>query len=193
MGKLIPIILILVGAAAGVGVGKLLQPSADTEMAASEGDAARASEPSADDGHGGADDPADDGHAPEPDDHAAPAEDSGDHGEEASGAAIEYVALRRQLIVPLIEGDRVGSLMVLSLTIEATGGNIELIYDREPKLRDEFLQVLFRHANTGGFDGVFTSGEAMSDLKSALNAAAHDVLGSVVQQVLVTEILRQEI
>ena len=185
MGKLIPIILILVGAGAGVGAGLMLRPAADAQMAAVYADDTAMP---AEDGQGGdypdAESADADGYEDAPDEYS----------EDKEGvASIEYVALRRQMIVPLVYGDRVGALMVLSLSIEAVGGNIELIYDREPKLRDEFLQVLFRHANTGGFEGAFTAGEAMSDLKSALNAAAREVLGEVSQQVLVTEILRQEI
>ncbi len=186
MGKLIPVILILLGAGGGVGAGLMLRPAAEVvtaeaETPAKEGQNAGYSDESA---------PENDGYNTE----GAAGEDEYSGDKDKGGYdAIEYIALRRQMIVPLVEGDRVGALMVLSLSIQATGGNIELIYEREPKLRDEFLQVLFRHANTGGFDGAFTSGEAMSDLKSALGAAAREVLGEVSQQVLVTEILRQEI
>ncbi len=189
MGKLIPIILILAGVGGGIGAGIMLRPSADADMAAMDDE--RGAEMPSDDGSG---EPADDGYGDPADDQDEPAAKSGDYGDGPALSAIEYVALRRQLIVPLVDGNRVGALIVLSLSIEAVGGNIELIYDLEPKLRDEFLQVLFRHANTGGFDGMFTTSEAMNDLRSALNAAARDVLGSsVVQQVLITEILRQEI
>ena len=158
----------LVGASGGAGLGLLLRP--DAEMASSVVIDHEAE-------------------APE-DDHAVAATDG--HGEPVT-SAVEYVALQRQLIVPLVDENRVDALIVLSLSIEAKSGNIEVIYDREPKLRDEFLQVLFRHANTGGFEGTFTSGEAMRDLKAALSAASHDVLGAISHQVLVTEILRQEI
>ena len=180
MGKLIPIILMLVGLGGGVGAGLMLRPAPEPQAAAetSSSDGETLTEPDAVSTEG-------DGYDSSPD----PADNQSDE----YAPAIEYVALRRQLIVPLVDGDRVGALIVLSLSIEATGGNMEIIYEREPKLRDEFLQVLFRHANTGGFNGVFTSGEAMSDLKSALNAASRDVLGSISRAVLVTEILRQEI
>ncbi len=193
MGKLIPIILMLIGAGAGVGAGIMLRPAAEPEMAAADAtDYGENAEDEPDDGYPEADNNEDAGYDSADAEYDTQDEYSGDKGK-GGVPAIEYIALRRQMIVPLVDGDRVGALMILSLSIEATGGSIELIYNREPKLRDEFLQVLFRHANTGGFDGMFTSGEAMSDLKSALNAAASDVLGSVSHQVLITEILRQEI
>ncbi|MCF6304720.1 MAG: flagellar basal body-associated FliL family protein [Rhodobacteraceae bacterium] len=193
MGKLIPIILMLIGAGAGVGAGIMLRPAAEPEMAAADAaDYGGKAEDEPDNGYPESDNNEDTGYDSADAEYDTQDEYSGDKGK-GGVPAIEYIALRRQMIVPLVDGDRVGALMILSLSIEATGGSIELIYEREPKLRDEFLQVLFRHANTGGFDGMFTSGEAMSDLKSALNAAASDVLGSVSHQVLITEILRQEI
>jgi len=131
---------------------------------------------SEDDGHGEADSDAED-------DHGADAEGTGNEP--------EYVALQRQMIVPIVSDDQVISLVVLSLSIEVEAGYTMDVYDREPKLRDAFLQVLFRHANTGGFSGDFTSGEKMADLRRALNSAAAQVLGPIAIQVLVTDILRQ--
>ena len=52
---------------------------------------------------------------------------------------------------------------------------------------------MFRHANSGGFDGSFTSGRKMDDLKSALLRTAHDVIPEAeVGEVLITEIARQD-
>ena len=52
---------------------------------------------------------------------------------------------------------------------------------------------MFRHANSGGFDGSFTAGTKMEDLKSALLAAAQEILPETpVDEVLITEIARQD-
>jgi len=199
MKKLLPIILLLIGAGGGVGAGLFLRPVPSApEMAAAcaEGDehcpppAAEHGEEVASEGHGEAPPASHDapsGHG------AAPAEASGgEHGEEPAGAGgPEYVALQRQMIVPIVSDDQVISLVVMSLSIEVEAGFSNDVYDREPKLRDAFLQVLFRHANTGGFSGDFTSGEKMADLRRALNSAAVQVLGPAAIQVLVTDILRQ--
>ena len=88
---------------------------------------------------------------------------------------------------------RVEALVVASLSIEVTGGSTQAVYQREPKLRDVFLQVMFDHANIGGFEGAFTSGERMDILRSALFLdAARSVLGTNVKDVLITEIARQD-
>ena len=70
----------------------------------------------------------------------------------------EYVKLNNQFVVPVVEDGRVAAMVVLSLSLEVEAGNTEAVYQREPKLRDAFLQVLFDHANVGGFCGSFTDG-----------------------------------
>ncbi len=104
----------------------------------------------------------------------------------------EYVKLNNQFVVPIVGNDRVESLVVLSLSIEIAQGRSDLIYEREPKLRDAFLQVLFDHANMGGFAGAFTRSRNMEVLRSALAEVAHDILGPDVRGVLVTDIGRQD-
>ncbi len=186
MKKLLPIILLLIGAGGGVGAGLFLRPPpAEPEMVSACGEGEAECPPSEAGGEMSG------GEAlPEEQAMAEPAE-AGSEEAAPSGSGPEYVALQRQMIVPIVSDDQVISLVVMSLSIEVEAGFTNDVYDREPKLRDAFLQVLFRHANTGGFSGDFTSGEKMADLRRALNSAAAQVLGPVAIQVLVTDILRQ--
>jgi hypothetical protein len=80
----------------------------------------------------------------------------------------------------------------MSLSIELEAGNSELIYRREPKLRDAFLQVLFDYANMGGFRGEFTNTGKLDVLKSGLLEVAQGVVGKVVTGVLITDLARQD-
>ncbi len=60
-------------------------------------------------------------------------------------------------------------------------------------MRDSFLQVLFDHANAGGFDGAFTEAGAMDQLRGALREVAQRDLGEeLVKDVLILEIARQD-
>lgn len=104
----------------------------------------------------------------------------------------EYVKLNNQFVVPIVEGGQVVSLVALSLSLEVDAGNAEMVYSREPKLRDVFLQVLFDHANTGGFRGSFTDGSNLVLLRRALKEKAIGAVGDVVKDVLITEIARQD-
>ena len=79
-----------------------------------------------------------------------------------------------------------------SSTAGATGQR-ETVYAREPKLRDAFLQVLFDHANMGGFRGTFTDSNNMDVLRNALNETARKSMGDLILDVLIMDIARQDV
>lgn len=166
LGKLLPILLALVGLGGGVGAGFLLRPPATPEEHAAEASEAA---------QGGHED-------------AATQETDAEHNE----GAPEYVKMNNQFVVPVVEEGRVAALVVLSLSLEVDPGSTEALYLREPKLRDAFLQVLFDHANIGGFSGSFTDGTNLIALRTSLKEAAAQVMGLVVTDVLITDIARQD-
>jgi flagellar FliL protein len=167
MGRVIPLILALIGLAAGIGAGMVLRPAPETvqinpcENPASEDHAA----------------------AVTPDDHAG----------DTSAPNSDFVRMNNQFVVPVVREGRVESLVVMSLSLELKPGTSEAFYQREPKLRDAFLQVLFDHANSGGFSGVFTDSSKLAALRSALHEIAVKSVGPSILDVLVTDIVRQDI
>jgi flagellar protein FliL len=167
MKKILPILLILLGIGAGAGAGLMLKP-APQEVAAINpcGDTEMAA-----------------------DSHAAP-----EHQEEveADPATKEYIKMHDQFIVPVVTQERVGALVVVSISLEIEPGRSDVVYGREPKLRDAFLQVMFDHANMGGFEGSFTSSNNLDVLRAALYRVASKSLGPLVSDVLITDIARQD-
>lgn len=104
----------------------------------------------------------------------------------------EFVKLNNQFVIPVVEDDRVVSLVVLSISLETTPENTELIYSREPKIRDEFLRVLFDHSYSGGFSGAFTASPSLDSLVRQLLVVARKITKNTVSDVLITDILRQD-
>lgn len=104
----------------------------------------------------------------------------------------EYVKLNNQFVVPVVEEGRVAAMVILSLTLQVSTGSGADVFAAEPKLRDVFLQVLFDHANAGGFRGSFTDGDNLIVLRRALKEVAKVVLGDPLQDVLITDIVRQD-
>jgi len=111
---------------------------------------------------------------------------------ENPNAAHDYVKLNNQFVVPVVKDGKISSLVVLSLSLEVETGQSEKVYQREPKLRDAFLRVLFDHANSGGFNGAFTNSAAMAALRSGLRESAKKTLGPMVSDVLIMDIVRQD-
>jgi len=155
LGKLLPILLILIGVGGGIGAGVMLRP---------------APEPSAEG------------------EHAAPVEEAVVDPEKMP----EYAKLNNQFVIPVVEKGRVVAMVILALSLEVEKGKTEEVFAREPKLRDVFLQILFDHANAGGFNGSFTDGANLILLRKSLLETAKSVLGTVVTDVLISDIARQD-
>ena len=123
-----------------------------------------------------------------PEDSAAPVEPAAPAPDET----LEYVKMNNQFIVPVVSEDAVQALVVLTLSLEVQQGKTEMVYAREPKLRDAFLQVLFDHANMGRFRGTFTESNNLDILRAGLLQAARAVLGERVSDILIVDIARQD-
>ena len=106
--------------------------------------------------------------------------------------APEYAKLSNQFIVPVVVKGKVSAMVILSLSLEVTTGSTPEVYNAEPKLRDKLLQVMFDHANSGGFSGAYTDGANLLLLRAALLEAAKTVLAEKVTDVLITDIVRQD-
>ena len=106
--------------------------------------------------------------------------------------APQYVKLNNQFVVPVLQDGRVESMVILSLSLEVKPSSSEQVYAKEPKLRDVFLQVMFDHANAGGFRGSFTDGSNLILLRRALQEAGVSVLGDILTDVLIVDIARQD-
>jgi hypothetical protein len=164
---LLPLVLLLLGLGGGVGAALVLSPATVEETALPNpcGEPAAAS-----------------------DSAAAEAVAEEDHDDSSH----TYVRLNNQFVVPLLVDGEVDAMAMLSLSVEIPAGQEEAIHEREPKLRDIFLQVLFDHANTGGFDGLFTGQSAMRELRGSLLDAAQEEMGGLVKNVLITDVVRQD-
>jgi len=160
---LLPVLLGLTGLLLGGGAGYFLRPAG---VAAPPGESAGAEEPA----------------------H----EEAAAHGEAETSEGPEYVKLSNQFIVPILDKGKVASMVILSLSLEVTKGSTSEVYAIEPKLRDSFLQVMFDHANAGGFDGAYTDGANLILLRQALLETAKRIMGDTVSDVLIIDIVRQD-
>lgn len=179
---LIPVILLLVGVGGGVGAAIMLAPApedvSDDGEAPADGEADAAAE---------GDEVTEEGDATE--EEAAPEEDAEDDGETKP---VEFLNMTNQFIVPLVKEGVVNGLVVVSISLEVTEGTIAAVHQLEPKIRDRFLQVLFNHANNGGFAGNFTDFRYIKSLKDELLRNAQVVAGNAVSDILILDLVRQD-
>ncbi len=164
----LPVICLAVGAGGGIGAGLMLGGHKEDAAAADSSKAGpeATTKPDA---------------TPEPDYSADPS------------ATSEFAEIGNQFVVPVVRDGSVRALVVLSLTLEVVPGGSETVFAKEPRLRDAFLQVMFDHANHGGFDAAFTQAERMSTLRQGLREVARKLLGKTVHDILIVDIIRQEV
>jgi len=158
IGKILPLIFLLFGTGAGVGIGLFLMPASVSMPNSGEISAAGATKST-------------DGESP---------------------SATEFVKMNNQFVVPVVKGNAIAAMVVVTLTLEVRNGIREEIYAREPKLRDAFLRVFFDHANMGGFQGVFTQADTLDLLRVALREVAQKEMGPDLVDVLIVDIVRQD-
>lgn len=152
MGKLIPVILMLLGLGGGVGAGLMLRPDAAPPDAQAE-----ISDP-------------------------RPAVPAGMRG---------VFEIPNQFMVPVMVEGRIAAVFILNLALEIAEPQRDEVANSLPRLRDAMLQVMFDHANTGGFHGAFTASSTMEQLRRALLEAGQNVLGrDALFSVLITDIQR---
>ncbi len=106
--------------------------------------------------------------------------------------ATKFMPMTNQFVIPLVESGRVNAMIVLTVSLEILPDSLPDLQAQEPKLRDSFLQVMFDHANAGGFRGNFTSSNSMQTLRTALGEAGRKIAGPSIRGVLISDILRQE-
>lgn len=166
MGKILPVLMALIGVGVGIGAGVMLKPE-PTELNNKDQKQTKTSTEHTE---------------------TAPSVDK-----DGNVVVPEFVKMNNQFVIPVIKHGKMAALVVLSISIEVIPGGKEATFQREPKLRDAFNQVLFEHANAGGFDGVFTSSNKMIILRDSLYEIARKVAGPVVKDILIAEIVRQDV
>lgn len=119
---------------------------------------------------------------------AETAEGKGD----AEGGELDWFQFPTQFFVPIIRNGRSTAIMILTLSVEMPGSAREKIEAQENRLRDALLAALMIEANTGGFDGNFTSEASLQRLRNSLLAAGRQAGGPDVRRILIEDIGRQE-
>lgn len=198
--KLLPVLLSLVAFLGGAAAGEMLRRSPAESSAA-----AKVHARMADGRHEEERAPPDAPHEGPPN-HAEPEAATHDTAEAASGGhgggtgghaasgdipSIAWFEFPQQFLIPILHDGRLDSTMILTLSVELPGAARETVHAHEIKLRDALLRQLLIQANTGGFDGNFTSEAQLRKLRADLTTAVQGVVPEITG-VLIGDIARQE-
>lgn len=144
------------------------------------------------DGHGAAD--TDDGHGAkakkEKDSHGAK---KGGHGDSGSGDEPSYYRFSREFVVPIIDDDRVRSLVILNLNLQVSASASQNLFSKEPALRDNIMTTLIA---LSGDDTVFNSLNNIDHyetIRSMILANLQDSFSNDIENVLILDMARQDL
>lgn len=176
---LIPVIVLFAGAIGG----HFLKPDMTGSMAATQDSAGHGDTETMSDGSG------EGGHATtEASSHAG----HGSGAAEGGASASKWFKFSRQFFVPLLRHGEGGDIVILTLALQTTIGELSSLEARESLLRDAVNRRLFMIANMGGFDGNFTTEARYAKLKAELLDALQKSVGKSVSAVLIEDIARQQ-
>ena len=121
--------------------------------------------------------------------HAAPADPG--HDEEGDGT-VGWFRFPSQFFVPVVRNGGTEYVMIMTVTLEIPKSAQAEVEALEHRLRDALLRQLIIHANTGGFDGNFTSDAQLRKLRDGILTAAQSVAHDNILSVLIEDIARKE-
>ena len=96
-------------------------------------------------------------------------------------------------MVPVSEGWRTQSLVVITLQVELHEDAIEGVTGLEPKLRDRMMSALMELSHEGVFSGRIENPEILSAVKAKTQTAANELFPGEVGSILVLEMLRRSV
>jgi len=126
-----------------------------------------------------------------PDTLEKPAQRQGPVQQEPIGG--DFVRFERQVVIPVVDGDRTQALMLFSIALQMRPGAGEAVYAVKPKLIDAFLRDLFALSHTGAFLSSYTDERVLDEVRAKLLDSARAIVGEDVTDVLLLEVMRQEI
>lgn len=107
--------------------------------------------------------------------------------------AFQTVPLKDQVVIPVIENEKITSLVIMTISFSISNSDTKKYYDVELNVRDALINTLFEFAYDGGFTSRFGHPDNFLDLKSRLLAAGKTILGDDLEEVLIGNLTRQDI
>lgn len=183
LNKIIPAVVVIVGAiAGGFGAQMLSGSPAEATADASEVEGDSKDEKAKDD-YGGDKDKKKDAKA-------------GDYGDQKGGdygGATTYFKFSREFVVPLMRDDKVKSLVILNINIEVDANATAGLFAQEPKLRDNIMMSLIELSHDGVTLDNITDVESFETIRSVLVKNLKKIAPEGIKNVLILDVGKQEL
>ncbi|WP_291078862.1 flagellar basal body-associated FliL family protein [Hyphomonas sp.] len=106
---------------------------------------------------------------------------------------VTYYKFSREFVVPMIEDDRVQSLVILNLNLEVDTAISSELFSKEPVLRDNIMTTLVKLSSGGRTLNSITDVENYETLRSMILANLQNEVPEGIRNVLILDMARQDL
>lgn len=130
--------------------------------------------------------------------HAEPKKEKAGHGKadkhgKSDGSEVTYYKFSREFVVPMIENDRVQSLVILNLNLEVDTSISQELFSKEPVLRDNIMTTLVKLSSGGRTLNSITDVDNYETLRAMILANLQNEVPEGIRNVLILDMARQDL
>ena len=114
------------------------------------------------------------------------------HGD-ADAADVTYYKFSREFVVPMIEDDRVQSLVILNLNLEVDTAISQELFSKEPVLRDNIMTTLVKLSSGGRTLNSITDVDNYETLRAMILTNLQNEIPEGIRNVLILDMARQDL
>lgn len=114
------------------------------------------------------------------------------HGDAAS-SDVTYYKFSREFVVPMIEDDRVQSLVILNLNLEVDTAISQELFSKEPVLRDNIMTTLVKLSSGGRTLNSITDVDNYETLRAMILTNLQNEIPVGIRNVLILDMARQDL
>ncbi|MFN4183320.1 MAG: flagellar basal body-associated FliL family protein [Hyphomonas sp.] len=116
------------------------------------------------------------------------------HGASSSSSGSAYFKFSREFVVPIIQHEKVVSLVILNINIESDAASSDKLFSQEPVVRDVVMTTLIEISGDGRTFQSMTSIENYETLRSLILGALQKKFPDIgIRNVLILDIARQDL
>ena len=108
-------------------------------------------------------------------------------------ADVTYYKFSREFVVPMIEDDRVQSLVILNLNLEVDTAISQELFSKEPVLRDNIMTTLVKLSSGGRTLNSITDVDNYETLRAMILTNLQNEIPEGIRNVLILDMARQDL
>lgn len=105
-----------------------------------------------------------------------------------------YTKFEKPLIIPIFHEDKAVGMLIAEIWLELeAGAETVAISAKEPRLRDELMQVFYLYASQGKFSSSLLEPKTQAELRRDLTHVARQFIGDQLHAILINDMQRQDL